>query len=331
MSLANVYALPKENNPGPLPVVCGQSLAMEKSCLIDCVPVSDQHYLQDHRVAGKVMYPAAGFVMAGITVHRALRAPASRHKPMVLENLKFRRALSLSSRDKTVLQLSYKPERGEFTVDSGRPDCSGTATLHAVGMLAGSNPELSACDNNLDALFRRCSETISVSHFYQRLSQSGLEYGSFFKRIVYAQVSRDTGEAVTRLSSHPGLTSPANQQARSITLLDGAFQSLAAVLETDQFNLYVPARIRTLRVNAGFEPNLFCYARLEKLTNRSIVGDITIFNAAKRVLLDIRGLSCLRIPQSKIERCNAAVNRQEKSPPENNNVHQQLSATTYKD
>ena len=330
MSVANEYALPNKNNSGSQSMVFGQSLAVDKPCLIDSISVSDQHYLKDHRVAGKVIYPAAGFTMAGISVQRALRGSEKKHKPMVLENLKFRRALTLSNCDKAVLQLSYKPERSEFTVDSGRPDNPDMAAPHAVGTLAGSVLKLPPFDSRLDTIFAKCSETIDVSYFYQCLSKSGLDYGPFFKRIAYARVSRDTGEAVTRLSSHPDLRTKANLQARSITLLDGAFQSLAATLETDQFNLYVPARIRALQVNADFEPDLFCYTRLTNSTNRAIIGDITIFNTASRVLLDIRDLRCLRIPQCQIARCNAGVKQQQQSPPENNNVRCQLAATAFR-
>lgn len=323
MPVANAYSLPKENNSCRQPSVCGQPLAFEKSYWINAVPVSGMDYLRDHRVAGKVIFPAAGFTMAGIAVHQALRVPGDKHKPMALENLKFRRTLSLSDLDTTVLQLSYKPERSEFTVHSGDRDDLDSQTPHAVGMLTDTNPELPDFDSNFDTLFTRCFETIDVSNFYQRLSQSGLDYGPYFKRIVNLRVSRHTGEVVTRLSSHPGL----DMQAQSITLLDCAFQSLAAALETDHFNLYVPARIQALRVYADIEPDLWCYARLTNSSKRAVVGDITIFNTDKRVLTDIQGLRCLKIPQSQIRRCKAAVRWWEKPLQQNNSVHQQFSPT----
>ena len=327
MSVANDCNLPKENNQSRQSVLCGKLFTSENSYLIDSIPVGDLHYLQDHRIAGNVIYPAAGFCMAGIAVHRSLRSLEDKYEPMVLENLKFRRSLALSDHNSVVLRLRYKPGRSEFTVHSDHDDDHSEVTPHAVGMLAGTRAEVPSCDSHFSNLLTSCSEIINVSDFYQRLSQSGLGYGPYFKRIVDARVSRQSDQALTRISCHPELTTTGDQQTRQITLLDCAFQSLAAALDPGHFSLYVPSRIRELRFFDDLEPNLWCYACLTNTTNRAVVGDITIYNVDKRPLMDIRGLSCLKIPPNQIASCDAALDCQGVSSHHNSNLHLQSFST----
>ncbi|MGI9319327.1 MAG: polyketide synthase dehydratase domain-containing protein [bacterium] len=331
MLVAQDCSLPKENRPGHRPVASIKSFTFKKSYWIDSTSVSGLNYLRDHRVGGKIIYPAAGFSMAGIAVHQALPVAEGKPKPIVLEHLKFRRTLSLPDRDTTVLRLNYKPDRGEFTVHSDRSDDPGAMSPHAIGRLAAINLVSQASDTDFDSLFEKCCEEVDVRKFYQRLSRSGLDYGPFFKRIISARVSRHTGEAVTQLTSHPGLATIRDPWAQPITLLDSAFQSLAIALDTDKHHLYVPSRIRELRVYADFEPNLWCYTRILKSTNRAVVGDITLFNALGRPLIQIHGLLCLRIPRNQVAHCNGASELRDSQALRKNNFHQPLPPTVFRD
>ena len=107
--------------------------------------------------------------MAGIAVHRALRDSNDQHKPMLLENLKFRRTLSLSGDESAVLRVRYQPQRSEFTVHSDQDDDQGAQTPHALGSLGGTHLEIPERDRNFDRLLMRCSETIDVSDFLPAL------------------------------------------------------------------------------------------------------------------------------------------------------------------
>jgi len=313
MSAVKACALATENNEYSRQLTSNQSVDSETLYWIDSVPINEQTYLHDHRVAGKAIYPAAGFSMAGVVVHQALRGSRNNQKTITLKDLKFRRTLSLSDVDPTVLQLSYRPRQDEFAVHSRRRDDSGPLTLHASGRLARTDSASSVSSVELKDMFARCCESVNVANFYQRLDQSGLHYGPFFQRIKLARVSRHTNEAVTRLAIHPELAMIQDLRAQSVTLLDSAFQSLAATLDMDNFELYVPLRIQSLIVHGDLCSDLWCYARLVNVTSRAVIGDITIFDLNGRALIEIRGLHCLRTSWKRATGFNTAANNQQRN------------------
>jgi acyl transferase domain-containing protein len=327
MSVAKDCFLSLEKDPDLLPAVAGQSISAEKSLLIDTVPLSGLNYLRDHRVAGKIIYPAAGFAMAGLAVYQALQGSGNTIAPLQLEDIRFRRKLSPCRFGSTILRLEYKPDSSEFAVYSDHRyqfSGSGSAAQHASGKLAASSPKTPVSISDFEILYARCCESVDVNNLYQRLAQSGLNYGPFFRGIVEARISSSTGEAVTRIASHRGLTAIGDPWAQPITLLDSAFQSLAATLDTNNFNLYVPSRIRALRVYSDFEADLWCHAQLTKSSSRVVDGDLTLFNVDRRPILEIKGLRCLKVSLDNVARCHTADDWQQK-PAANNSLVNQVS------
>lgn len=306
MSVAKDCALALENIQGHQSTASDHSHNIKESSWIDPFSVSGSSYLRDHRVEEKIIYPAAGFSMAGIAVHQALAGAGDKQQAFTLEDLTFRHTLTISRGDSTFLGLSYDPEKSEFAVRCSHDSRSGSPTTFAVGNISRKKPLRSGAQVDLDCLLTRCSNVVDVDGFYQRLSQSGLDYGPFFRRIISARVSGHTGEAVTRLKSHPRLVALTDQWADPITLLDSAFQSLAVALDTNRDHLYMPSRIRALHIHAELEQDLWCHTRLVRSTSRAVVGDITLLNAHGQPLMEIHGLLCMKVPRRSSKYCNSS-------------------------
>ena len=282
---------------GSRPIASGRLIDFKKSYRIDTIPVTGSGYLRDHRVGGKIMYPAAGFSMAGIAVHEALSGSGNKQEAFSLENLKFRHTLTLSEKNSTDLRLSYRPDRSEFSVYGSTDGDTGQEQQLAVGTIAAANSKHSVAEIEINKLVTRFSDVVDVGEFYGRLGRSGLEYGPFFRGITEARTYQGSDESITKLSSHPCLHIFEDPWAQAVTLLDSAFQSLAVTLNIGEEHLYMPSRIRALKVSGKFEPDLWCYTRLVKSTNRAVVGDITLFNSRGKPIVEIDGLLCMKIPK----------------------------------
>lgn len=298
MPAENACSIENENNRCKRMLAPDQSSTSESLYWIASVQVNGQPYIQEHRVAGEIIYPAAAFSIAGTLVYQVLRGSKCKQRSIALKNLKFRRALLLSPHDSTVLHLSYDPVQDGFTVHSQTIDESGALTLHASGSLARANAHLPACHIEIDELLARCRESFNVADFYQRLRRSGLEYGPYFQRIHSLQVSRSTNEVVAKLTAHSDLSADRDPWAHSVTLLDSAFQSLAAILDVDGSELYVPMQIKELHVYGDFCSDLWCYARQVDSNSRSVTGEISLFDPSGREIAEILGLQCLRKPRT---------------------------------
>jgi len=268
----------------------------DKAYSISSFAVIDLNYLRHHRINGQVIYPAAGYSMAGISIHQILNSTQKNLGPLVLQNLKFRKPLSLEEDQTATLQLGYESSNGEFTVLSRGSKNSGQPVKHAVGQITESDTPSNQIGSGLDELQGNFKEYRSVDSFYQALRGSGLDYGTFFKRISSIRLNQKQDEALSKLDVHPELTNTSDRWAQRITLLDSAFQSLAATLKAADRNLYIPSRIQTLRILDDFESDLWCHARLVKSTSRSVVGDLTLFDVYGNRCVEISGLHCLKIP-----------------------------------
>lgn len=309
MSVMNARYTTSENSRCTRPFAPDQSSTSELLYWIDSVRVNGQSYVKEHRVAGEIIYPAAAFSIAGTAVYQALRGSGSKQRSIALKDLKFSRALLLSPRDSTVLHLSYNPVQDRFAVHSQPVDESSALTLHASGSLAPANTHVPVSQTEIGELLARCRETFDVADFYRRLRRSGLDYGPYFQGIHSLQVSRSTNEVVARLIAHPDLSAERDPWARSVTLLDSAFQSLAATLSVDGSELYVPMRIKALHVYGDLHSDLWCYARQVNSNSRTVTGDISLFEPSGRNIAEIRGLQCLRKPGMHVTDVNKSVNK----------------------
>ena len=294
----NAWDIPKEGAQHTGLLTSYQSSTSESICSIDPVLVRGQSYIKDHRVIGNIIYPAAAFCIAGSKVHQALGGSRNKQRAITLKNLKFRRALLLLPNDSKVLCLSYDSLQNKFAVHTQADDEPFGSTLHTSGSLAHTNVCSPDCQIKVDEILDRCRESLDVADFYQRLHRSGLEYGPYFQRIHCLQVSRSTNEVVARLIAHPDLIADRDPWAHSVTLLDSAFQSLAATLDIDGSELFVPMRIKELHIYGDFYSDLWCYAQKVNSNARTVTGDIRLIDTNGRKIAEIKGLQCLRKPRA---------------------------------
>lgn len=273
-----------------------KDLRSETPYWVSSVSISRSTYLRDHRVGGQVIYPAAGYGAAALALQRAMRGTRHDTKPIVLEDLEFHRVLPLADSQKVVLRLMYEPNRQEIIVTSRRSGASDTVTQRAIGRWVAPSTESESPRADYGQLFLRCREEVDVARFYQRLRRIGFEYGPLFQCIDRAWVNHSECEALAWLSVRPEIAASNDSWAKSITLLDGAFQTLSVAIAEATVNHYIPVRIRKLRILRELDRDAWCHAQVTRQPSRIFAGDITIFNSNNEPAIEVVGLRYVKLP-----------------------------------
>lgn len=190
-------------------------------------------FLNDHRVLGVVVFPAAGFVEAALSAAAAhFATPRLR-----LAEIEFHQPLRLNGETRLHLILTPHGERCEIRIYSQtegdwQPHMACSARPLAADSLTGLTPP--------------CGAPLSSApgaEFYQASSARGIDYGPAFQTLV-------------RLDSHPGergssdyAVAPAHRDGRFLLhplLLDTALQALGAARPDLGKHTYIPAGIAQL-------------------------------------------------------------------------------------
>ncbi|MCW7539505.1 SDR family NAD(P)-dependent oxidoreductase [Aquabacterium sp. A7-Y] len=239
-------------------------------------------WLPDHRVAGALIFPGAGYAVA------ALAAAESLERGNAVENLSFQRALEPISQ--TLLQIDFDPRDGHLSLHSLPPGEPGPWHVHATARLPeGRTAPRPALD--LAALRARCPRQVDVELLYRQLASQGLQYGPTFRCMQALAVGED--EALVTLDCQDP---EAERYLLHPALLDAAFQSMLGLsLEQGRLGTYVPVTIAALRLHGRAGAAVLAHVRVSRRNAMSIQGEICIVDAQGQVLAEVEGVRCQRI------------------------------------
>ncbi len=163
----------------------------------------------------------------------------------------------------------------------------------------GSVPLPAQQDLRLEDIQQRCREELSVSIFYQRLREHGIQLGASFQGIE--RLWRGSGEALGRVQLLEALEQESERYQIHPTLLDACFQVLVAALPGSEVSgddgLYLPTGLNSFQVHRRPGRQVWSHARITSGTNQAqavIVGDVRIFDEAGQVLVEASGLQLQR-------------------------------------
>lgn len=246
-------------------------------------------YLNDHRVQGRVVFPAAGYVEMGLAAARVVFGPSVQ----VLEEIDFQRALFLPDVGEVIsLELSCDPRDGGFVIAAAKEGTEAKWAVHAVGRFREDSGALGDAVS-LDEVRGRCADEVSPETIYRMYLNSGLAFGPSFRGIGAAW--RGSGEAVGRVGLPSGLESDAEKHLVHPALLDACFQVLSLAVAGPSgrpMPLYLPVQIARVRFYERPGTAVWCHAVLRQHGGRTLAGDIRILDDRGRVLVEIEGLRC---------------------------------------
>ncbi|PWW63313.1 non-ribosomal peptide synthetase/type I polyketide synthase [Actinokineospora spheciospongiae] len=254
-------------------------------------------YLDDHRIQGNPLFPAAGYVEMALQAVKALTGGTD----ATVADLRLRKALFLSDSDPRPVHLSLSGEDASFTVATASD--TGERVVHASGVLRAEQRALPATPLDADAVRARARQHLDGPGAYAELARLGYHYGPAFQGITEVWVGRD--EALARIEAPAGVDA-AGHHLHPV-LLDSCFQTLLTPLITEQARdgIRLPVSIGEIRVDEVGARPLWAHAVLTGREADELVGEITLYTEAGEPLGRVGGFRAVDV-----EKAATAVGRQ---------------------
>uniref|UniRef100_A8M2E8 Amino acid adenylation domain n=3 Tax=Salinispora arenicola TaxID=168697 RepID=A8M2E8_SALAI len=233
-------------------------------------------YLDDHRIQGNVVFPAAGYIEMAAQAARAVTGGAG----TTLTGIELRKALFLTSGDTRTVQTTITAEDGGFTVASLTADPA-EPTVHASGALTAGRSHGHAPPLDVTAIRDRAALHLSSEACYTGLAAQGYGYGPAFQAIAEVWIGPD--EALARLRPPAALNGGAAEFHTHPALLDAAFQTLLTpqLLEPggddDRRGIRLPLSIGEVCLDAFGDRELWVHATITRRHVSELVGDLTVY------------------------------------------------------
>lgn len=269
-----------------------------------------QAYLREHVVSGMPILPAAGYFEALLEL-ASIQFPDA--GAWALRNIEILRPLVLSADRGIDFTTSWDPALQRCVQRSLENGKLGVGQEHLAAQVS-SIPKVDALSVDLPSLIASGKIKDDMAGFYSDLAQLGLAYGPLFQTIRELH-HLDESRILARVSIDESLTEMLEKYVLHPTLLDGCFQSLMAMLESDG-TTYLPTHVEEFvffgeRGSAIRE--FWCVGEMVERTARSMTCNLTLVDREGRVFATLRGLKATaanRGGQQRIDKYGDPVKRQ---------------------
>ena len=253
-------------------------------------------WLGDHVVDGEVVLPGAAYIDAAMAM--AVRQYESNN--FTIQDVVFNRVLLEEESVQTRVQSSVNTVTGEYKIHSRTVGQNDSWNLNSRGkIIQDSVPKLEPVDMKELGVE---SPTLDVDEFYSRLNARGLSYGPRF-RTVTALSRVCQNKVVAQLEKQVFADDSENEYILHPTLLDGAFQSLIALVDAANENSrpYVPVSISRIHVTGEATNVMVAICETTSTSATEITGDIRLCDVEGNVVIKLSGVRCqvLSKPETK--------------------------------
>jgi acyl transferase domain-containing protein/NADPH:quinone reductase-like Zn-dependent oxidoreductase/NAD(P)-dependent dehydrogenase (short-subunit alcohol dehydrogenase family) len=242
-------------------------------------------FLEDHHVAGAVIFPGAGYVELAIAARDALTGSPS----CSIEDLEFKLALPLEADSPAHVAATIAPDSAVFSIHRESTGSDPVLCARAKVYSSGRIPE----NVDIEDLRRRLTADVSPDVLYASLAKRGLRYGSRFQPV--RSLRRATGEVLA------GLALPEGVEAQGYylhpVLLDGAFQSLIASVDEGPREDLIPVGIDRIHYIGGPSTVAYSHGRIVRADADGVTGDITLLAEDGTVIAQVFGFTCRFLPR----------------------------------
>lgn len=220
---------------------------------IDASPDSHDHYLVDHCIDGRVLFPATGYLcLVWRTLARSLGQDMEQ-TPVVFEDVILHQATILPKTGAVALEVRLLEASHNFEVSDGR-------TLIVSGkVFHWEDPDLKLFDRFGDQPSAESStgSCLTQGDVYKELRLRGYDYGPHFQGILKTNLEGSAGQLLWK--------------DNWVTFLDTMLQ--VSILGSSQRALRVPTRVKTIRIHPGVHRQ-----RLRTLQDGPQVADVLVDN-----------------------------------------------------
>ncbi|RUS90834.1 hypothetical protein EGW08_001453, partial [Elysia chlorotica] len=217
--------------------VCkGSGGSSEAQFEIDISEESADNYIVGHKIDGRVLYPATGYLTLAWRALARLKGQLYEQMPVVFQNVNIHRATVLPPTGTVTLSVSIMTGTGDFEICEGDSlVVSGTISTPEGAFL--DRDQYSTIKNVLNKK-EATDFTLTTAEVYKELRLRGYDYGPSFQGIAEASQTGETGQLVWN--------------GRWISFLDTLMQ--IQILSMPGRSLRLPTRIKSVKIDPKAHP-----------------------------------------------------------------------------
>ncbi|MEU0517745.1 amino acid adenylation domain-containing protein [Streptosporangium sp. NPDC006007] len=260
-------------------------------------------YLNDHRIQGSVLFPAAGYLEMAAQAVRVMTGGTE----ATLADIELRRALFLSDGEAGTVQLSFSSEGAAFTVATVQ-EGDQERTVHASGVVRAGQRRRTVSALDIGTIQERSERHLDGAGCYSALAALGYHYGPAFQGIQEVWIG--PGEALARIRPTETLGDDAAGHHFHPVLLDACFQSLLTPqiltkrADPADTGIRLPLSIEEVRVDPVGDQPLWAHATVSRCDGDELIGDIAVYSESGAPLGRIGGFRA-----ADIEKASTTVGR----------------------
>ena len=244
-------------------------------------------FLEDHHVAGAVIFPGAGYVELAVAARNALTGSPS----CSIEDLEFKVALPLEADSPAHVAATIAPDSAVFSIHRESTGSDPVLCARAKVYSSGRIPE----NVDIEDLRRRLTDDVSPDALYASLAKRGLRYGSRFQVVRSLRRPPRFGEVLAGLALPEGVD--ADGYHLHPVLLDGAFQSLIASVDDGPREDLIPVGIDRIHYIGGPSTVAYSHGRIVRADADGVTGDLTLLAEDGTVIAQVFGFTCRFLPR----------------------------------
>lgn len=246
-------------------------------------------WINDHRVQGHMVFPAAGYIELGFSTARELHGMG----PIQLEDIEFSKALFIpSGSESPTAQIVHDPTDNAFRVHSRSGGIANAWNLHAAGKHRLVPDRIAATSESPDAIRARCTANLGGEAFYDYVRILGLHFGAGFQGV--RQVWYGPDEALGEIILPERLANEAGRYAFHPAQLDACLQVGAAALlhrsENAEKRLLLPVFLDRARLFHKPGQRLWSHVKVVRAGLHSVLFDIVVADDSGATVAEFRGL-----------------------------------------
>jgi acyl transferase domain-containing protein/acyl carrier protein len=233
-------------------------------------------WIQDYRIAGRVVLPATAYVEMGLAAGRKLWPGDG----CAVEDLALPEALvfdGAEARSVTTVVETQGEDEARWRVYSANGQ-AGKWTLHASGCLRRSaGTDRTGVSESPDVVRLRCGDPIEGQQFYAALNS---ESGEYFRGV--RRLWKTEGQAIADIRLPERAATEAVQYSLHPALLNAALEAAGVFL--DSVKTWAPVGIESICLDSLSPAALYCHAVPKRIGDESCSVDIAFYSkAGKRV------------------------------------------------
>ena len=236
-------------------------------------------YIQDHKVGGTIVFPAAGYIEAVLSILNRQNSEDT----LVINNLEFKFPLSFEEEEFAKVFVEFG-KSNLFEVASIK---NNNKSKHVSGKAWKSN-KFNLKQVEVSDEVRSLTGIKNGFEAYDYFERIGLNYGSAFQAIHAFRIKKDAVVSILRTQQN------CEAYVMHPSLLDGAFQSLLMLgAEKVKDSAFLPVLIKELKVYKSLPSEVLCIGKLDSYSSSKVIGNIQLLDPQSGVVLaEVSGLEC---------------------------------------